>query len=63
MSSLESRVLSIVRSETATLKQQLGRLEQSNSRLENAISLLKDDVGVLKTALDKAQGNLNITLL
>lgn len=60
MSSLESRVLSIVRSETAVFKQQLGRLEQANSRLENAISLLKNDVGGLKTALDSIQGNLNV---
>lgn len=56
MSSLESRVLGIVRSETNALKQQLGRVEQSNSYLNNAFDLLKNDIASLKTVMDEIRG-------
>lgn len=58
MSSIESRVLSLIRSETGVLKQQLIRLEQSNGRLENTISSLKTDVADMKDVLDDIRGNL-----
>lgn len=58
MSSIESRVLSMIRSETGVLKQQLIRLEQSNGRLENTISSLKTDVADMKDVLDDIRGNL-----
>lgn len=59
MSSLESRLQSIVRSETNVLKQQWSRIEQSNSHLENALGSMKNDIAALKTATDEVQGKLN----
>lgn len=60
MSSLESRVLNIVRSEANVLKQQLSRVEQSNSHLENDLGLLKNDIATLKTVLNEVRGMFNI---
>jgi hypothetical protein len=54
MSSIESRVLTIVRTETGALKQQLNRLEQG-------FAALRSDVSGLKTSIDVIRGNLHIT--
>lgn len=61
-SSLESRILSIVRSETNAIKQQLNRLEQPNIRLEGAISSLKNDVDKVKAVLESMRSNSIIYL-
>jgi hypothetical protein len=55
MSSIESRVVSLIRTETGALKQQLNRLDL-------AIGALRSDVSGLKTAIDAIRGNLHITL-
>jgi uncharacterized protein YukE len=56
MSSLESRISNIIRTETNALKQQISRLDQSNSRIENALSSLKKDVGLIINAVETLRG-------
>ena len=60
MSAIESRVLTLVRSETGVLKQQLIRLEQSNSRLENTINSIKTDTADMKDILDDIRGKFKV---
>jgi peptidoglycan hydrolase CwlO-like protein len=61
MSSLESRLSGLIRSEIGSLKNQISRVDQTDTRLENVVNSLKSDVAGLKSALEAIRGNLNIT--
>lgn len=53
MSSLEGRIINIVRSEMNILK-------QPNSRLENLITALRNDISELKSFVESIRGKLKV---